>query len=397
MPHPPDSNLHVLFINPQGQHSYFTYLGLSQSKYSLHILCPPLLLQLLLRRWKNSGLLTLSPGFFEVVFFWPLSLLFFFFYRSHLFSEALYLRFFLYLSRLYLFFNHFDVVYVYQDYCLPLFDHLLSVGTRIFCEVIIDINEKSDNFYSSMKALASASKRIFPSRNMHCVSFFSHTNSIFLPYGGDKLPYLCKSRVPITSFHSCHSVLSVSLLQSSSFVVAVRATSSRKGLDLFLDSLKQFSFSDPDLCSCTYFHICGDLVQPHFKYLAAVLSSYPNINLTFGRLSQPEYLSFLGRCQLFILPSRLEGASPAALEALYSGIPCILSPQCGVDNFVHMRHGLLLNSLSSHALADSLTYVLSSPDLLSRFKSLLSSDKNLFTWTSYLSGIANLLDSSFFD
>lgn len=90
-------------------------------------------------------------------------------------------------------------------------------------------------------------------------------------------------------------------------------------------------------------------------------------------LGLAEHLSFLGAqpqavvqeklaaARAFVLPSRYEGLSNAALEALAQGVPCLLSRCGGVDAYLSEETGWVFDGEDSAALENALVQVLEIP------------------------------------
>jgi glycosyltransferase involved in cell wall biosynthesis len=74
---------------------------------------------------------------------------------------------------------------------------------------------------------------------------------------------------------------------------------------------------------------------------------------------QPDVLPYLHAADLFVLPSVSEGLSNALLEAMASGLPCIVSDIGGnVDLIADGENGLLFESGNINQLTDMLLRLL---------------------------------------
>jgi glycosyltransferase involved in cell wall biosynthesis len=80
----------------------------------------------------------------------------------------------------------------------------------------------------------------------------------------------------------------------------------------------------------------------------------------------------------------LEGSSPAALEALWLGVPSVLSQACGIDQFKDGDHGIILSKVTPQLLCDALYSVIQCPIKLMTWRSSIENDISLYTWKSYL-------------
>jgi glycosyltransferase involved in cell wall biosynthesis len=75
----------------------------------------------------------------------------------------------------------------------------------------------------------------------------------------------------------------------------------------------------------------------------------------------------LAAADVFVLPSLLEGQPLALLEAMASGIPCVVTRASGLDEFVADKEdGLLVPPMDSQALADAVYRLLLDAELARR-------------------------------
>jgi glycosyltransferase involved in cell wall biosynthesis len=90
--------------------------------------------------------------------------------------------------------------------------------------------------------------------------------------------------------------------------------------------------------------------------------------------------------------SKLESSSIAALEALWHGIPCVLTKGCGVDGFLHNIHGYLLKDRSGKELASVISRLLSNDrPLLDLWRLNLFHYRESFSWNSYILSLDEIL------
>jgi len=281
----------------------------------------------------------------------------------------------------------------YQDYV-----HLSPRARKSikydFCELIIDTNPEQPNFLATRKAINSAHSVILPAESMF-QPYLDNKPVLLAPYGGDKAQYMIvtapKNNSPWFSSHLRHDL-----------VFLVRSNSYRKGIDIFLNSIACLLHDYPQVANYSIkFIICGSLTEAYARDLycdfsSRFLSQLGNISICSRQFSQLSYTSLLTTANFFIMPSRLEGSSPAALEALWHGIPCILSRSCGVTNFVNQRHGFLLESNRPEELAKILYSVIASKALIEQCRKNIAIDRDLFTWNNYFHAYQSLMTSNLF-
>lgn len=378
------------FVNPYSHHSYFTVRALSSLGAS-EVLCPPLILQLLLGHWRRDAL-SIRWSMTGVLIAQPLSILSYLLHSYRLIPESLYLACFRLAARLLLFgSNSCQIVYGYQDYLLPIV--LASKGSFAFiCECIIQIPLGQLNRQSSLLAARRARLVLAPTTRIQEEFDCEGIPVILAPYGGDKSCYRTSGRLhagkPLQP-DGRHSQGSGSL----ELLIAARANTRRKGADILFEALEQLDEHwPPDVQARIQVVICGTLSESallkDLHRLEHRLASSQRIAIRTGQLTQDCYLDLLMKADLFIMPSRLEGSSPAALEALWMGVPALLSSSCGIEAFQSGEHGLILDPLSSHALQQALLTLLADQKSLEVWRLNLQRDTKKFTWDGYMQTVS---------
>jgi glycosyltransferase involved in cell wall biosynthesis len=101
----------------------------------------------------------------------------------------------------------------------------------------------------------------------------------------------------------------------------------------------------------------GNLVRQMVENLG--LAS--NVTLT-GFISGPDKLGALQDADVFVLPSRSEGLSIAMLEAMYMGLPVVVSDRVGLWREVANKNCGVVTAFEETALAEALRQVAKAPD-----------------------------------
>lgn len=375
----------IIFVNPFTHHSYFTILALSACG-PVEVLCPPLILQLWLGHWRREAL-SLRRSFLGVFFAQPLALVAYGLFSLRCISENFYLHCFYLAARIVLLQPGAQLVYVFQDYMLPLMART-HPQRRFISEFIIQISPDLANYRSSVCAAQLAQRVVAPTSLIQAELKDHGVEVVLAPYGGDKSRYRRLHHKVFITPKPDELTPSVPVA-SNRFLIAARANTFRKGLDLLLEALKQLDHHWPaDLQTKVEVVICGPVVE-----MQRLLAVSDRISISSGQLSQDAYLELLHQADLFVMPSRLEGSSPAALEALWLGVPALLTANCGVESFQPGEHGLLIDPPTAPVLSDHLRQVLLHPELLSTWRHTLARDRHRFTWNRYLATVAQLLAS----
>lgn len=374
----------TLFVNPHIHHTYFTTLALSKNG-PVHLICPPLILSLLLRRYITTGLnLVFSP--ISIFFYQPLSIFFFILYKLRLLTEKTYIRLLALVARIVIRRSDCKILYLYQDY----FSSLSQLNHSLFTivEFIIDFNTASANYITSLESAKAATISVVPSKAIYKSMAEAGIESLYVPYGGDKSSYATFWPPYLKSQAQSHR-------KFSPFKIVARSHNYRKGLDILLDSLQLLLKTNdyfPSLPTIVY--ICGTINDAILLRQIDKINSFAhpdcNLKIIHRQFSLTNYQKLLSEAKLFIMPSRREGSGLAALEALWWSVPSIISPECGVDHFQPGQHGLLLSPNTPFNLSQSIHNLIQSPDTLSFFKANLVNDRKMFTWDTYLHSISLL-------
>ena len=389
----------ICFINPFANHSYFTIRALSTTA-PVVVFCPPLQLQLLIRRWSRKDL-SLACVPFPARLLHTASILAFLFFRARLFRHELYLVIFRFLLVHFLRHIPFQLRFVYyQDYVADLLAKHYPDSLRI-CELIIATDSSQPNYKTTLAAIRHSSLIVIPSPSLLNLIDQSLPQPFLAPYGGNKLQYLSNTFVLFSNTNTGSLRSYTSSLHSQPHVIRIvaRSHSHRKGADIFLRSL--VILNQLLVCGTSSavldVYVCGSIIEDEirdqFKCVTNLLRLDNRIRVQSRQYQPTSYARLLSSADLFLMPSRLESTSLAALEALWFGIPSILTPQCGVDLFVQDRHGLQLVPNQPDTLAQALFDLSTSSDIREHCRTCLAEDRHLFSWNQYFSSYQEILST----
>jgi glycosyltransferase involved in cell wall biosynthesis len=375
------------FANPHLHHSYFTIAALSRLG-TVIFLCPPLQLQLFAHQWSTESL-NIYPPTLQILFWKIASVVMYALFKLNLLTEQQYVGLISRMSNfLALSLKSFVFVH-YQDY-VKLSSRSRNSHAKDICELIINSSKNQANWISTKYAVANADAVVVPSESITTSIQIVGKPCIIAPYGGNKNAYRKHSHDVFG--HLRHKAT----IATNSFTIVARANSFRKGIDILVnaldgcfDNLSQLGYSAINVLICGAvqetgaIHILKDL-QTKLRCSNSIVS------ISACQYSQSQYSLLLSNADLFVMPSRLEGSSPAALEALWHGVPSILSSHCGLENFKHGRHGILLDSNVSCELEKAIVLALKSTSLRLLWKSYLVQDRELFSWEKYFTAYSAL-------
>lgn len=132
----------------------------------------------------------------------------------------------------------------------------------------------------------------------------------------------------------------------------------QKGLDLLISALARIASSGRDF----RLEIIGS--GPDYSALSTrchELGLDRQINFV-GSVHRDEIRMRLATADAFILPSRYEGMSNAALEAMEAGLPLLLTRCGGIDTYVDERIGWVCEPEDMESLFATLCHLLDAPD-----------------------------------
>lgn len=372
----------ILFLSPHKHHSFFTVLALSSTE-EVKILCPALSLSLLLHEWHSSGLRIAKLTYHER-FLSLLALALYILFKVKLLSQSTYRRFFQKLA------NHLiaeitspSKIVFYQDHFS--FSECIASKHILICELIIDSRPGFSNWIPTLDSGSRASIVALPCTSMQHIPLTLKKPFVLTPYGGNLADYRHKSNHNLSAFLDTADIDSPFTIQ-----ILARSNSYRKGFDLLYESLLLFEnyLLTTDKSYQIIVRIAGSIQEPKMQriYRSAQqqFTVHNKVKLQAQQYSTDEYLSVIRKSDLFIMPSRLEGSSYSALEALYLETPSILSRECGINNFKPNYHGILLDDLTSKSLYCALCEIVQNINILSFWRNQLRKDSSLFTWNPYI-------------
>ncbi|MEC5166782.1 glycosyltransferase involved in cell wall biosynthesis [Flavobacterium sp. PL11] len=194
----------------------------------------------------------------------------------------------------------------------------------------------------------------------------------------DSLPTWSKDKIKIISpFGSPQNysdrILSENKRDKPLRVLFVGSMGQRKGLGDLFEAIKQFENTSIELV------VLGSLLAP-IEFYQSQLS---NFKYEAGR-SHDEVLKLMRTCDVFCLPSIVEGRALVIQEAMSQGLPIIITPNTGGEDLViEGETGFLVPIRSPNAIASKLKWFLENRNSLHVMGKKASKHSKNYTWDSY--------------
>ncbi len=140
-------------------------------------------------------------------------------------------------------------------------------------------------------------------------------------------------------------------------IMSIARLTQEKGIDLGITAFAKLTKEIP----CYYWIVGNGPQEKQLKELTKTLCIEDSVCF-LGYQKNPHV--FLQHANIFLLPSRFEGFSNALLEAMYMGIPCIVTRYDEyISEFINDRFGILAEKDDVVSLTKAMKTLINSPDL----------------------------------
>lgn len=158
-------------------------------------------------------------------------------------------------------------------------------------------------------------------------------------------------------------------------VLFVGSLQPRKQVGLILDLAQHIGANEAD------FHIIGDVIGTPI-YRDSLLKRKMDEKLDHvhfhGKLVQPEVQRFMQQCDVFVLPSRLEGTPKVTFEAAATGLPCIVFDDYHTPLVIDSITGFQVKTFEE--MCDRLRQLIDDRDLRLRMGAAAAEHAKKFDW-----------------
>ncbi len=147
----------------------------------------------------------------------------------------------------------------------------------------------------------------------------------------------------------------------------------RKGLGDLFEAMKTLNRQDVELV------VMGSLLEAMSFYR----EQFPDFTYESGR-PHSEVLDLMRTCDVFCLPSIVEGRALVMQEAMSQGLPLIITPNTGGADLIHEGEtGFLIPIRSPEAIAEKIAWFAGNRDRISEMSRAAMAHAANYTWEAY--------------
>ena len=156
-------------------------------------------------------------------------------------------------------------------------------------------------------------------------------------------------------------------------LVYVGNVTAMKGIYYLLEAVMQFDKNDVELTLVGSFDNSDNTFDKYLKRVSFV-----------GAVPHFEVKKYLENADVFVMPSLGEGFNLSTVEALSLGLPCMVSNNSGINDFiVEEENGLVFNIQDIADISNCIQYFLDNKSKLSSMSKKALETANILTWNNY--------------
>lgn len=288
-----------------------------------------------------------------------------------------------------------DTVYAYEDGALATFEQAKKLGMRriydlpiayweIGRKLLLEEAERLPGWAITLTGIQDS-----PEKLERKVRELELADAVVVPsaFVKESLPtWACSKPAIIVPFGSpsVHPLIlrdKKSNAHSPLRVLFVGSMGQRKGLGDLLAAVRYLNSPNLELV------VLGSPLAP----LEFYRQELPSFIYESGR-PHDQVLALMRSCDVFCLPSIVEGRALVMQEAMSQGLPLIITPNTGGEDLIEEgRTGFLVPIRSPHAIAEKLTWFLENRDKLPEMRRLSRAHAATYTWKNYGANILTAL------
>lgn len=288
-------------------------------------------------------------------------------------------------------------IYGYEDGCLESFKIAKLYGLKCYYELPIAyweygqklLKEEADRLPSWAETLKGGIKNSH-SKLMRKSEELNLADLIITPskFVADSLPNDAKKnkKIIISPFGSPASTKLIERKydnQKPLRILFAGSMSQRKGLGDLFSAIKLLESYKVELV------IIGSLLAP-IQFYNSKLSNFTYM----GTQPHNKVLEIMSTCDVFCLPSIVEGRALVMQEAMSQGLPVILTPNTGGEDLViEGKTGFLVPIRSPEKIAEKIEWILNNKNELNDMSIYAQEHALKYTWENYYNNIIHAIQS----
>lgn len=156
-------------------------------------------------------------------------------------------------------------------------------------------------------------------------------------------------------------------------LVYVGNVAAMKGIYYLLESVMQFNKNDVELTLVGSYDNSDNIFDKYLQRVSFI-----------GAVPHFEVKKYLENADVFVMPSLGEGFNLSTVEALSLGLPCIVSNNSGINDFiVEEENGLTFNVQDIADISKCIQWFLNNKSKLSSMSEKSLETANILTWNNY--------------
>jgi glycosyltransferase involved in cell wall biosynthesis len=162
-------------------------------------------------------------------------------------------------------------------------------------------------------------------------------------------------------------------------ILYVGAVEKRKGIEILLEAIKRINSKDIEL------FVVGKVTDAKKE-----IKKYTGLFSLLGYLHHDMIVKLYQECDIFVLPSFLEGFSQVIMEAMASGLPVIVSDKTGVSEIIEDgESGFIVPSGDIEKLKEKILYFLHNKEAIEKMGGMAAKRISQYTWENYRKNIVD--------
>lgn len=166
-------------------------------------------------------------------------------------------------------------------------------------------------------------------------------------------------------------------------LIYVGNVTAMKGIYYLLESIMRFDKSEVELT-----------LVGNYDNSSGIFDKYMTKVNFIGSVPHFEVEKYLKDADVFVMPSLGEGFNLSTVEAMSQGLPCMVSYNSGVNDFINEKeNGLLFNIQSIDEINNCIQWILDNRNQLSTMSKKALDTAKILTWDNYYKKLSEIVNN----